>query len=108
MIQRTLVVGSETGGGCNTVLGERGGDCGHAVEVSRYTPTNDEAWVSSVTDTDTIVRVVEEHGEEIHARFGVVRLGVFLVRVYGAKPEATVTSMCSSSSRSRPSASTWS
>jgi uncharacterized protein len=37
--------------------------------------------VSAVTDRDTIISRIEEHGEEIRVEFGVVRLGVFGSRV---------------------------
>ncbi len=36
-----------------------------------------------MTDTDTIIRRIGEHGEEIRAEFGVARLGVFGSRVRG-------------------------
>lgn len=34
-------------------------------------------------DTDTMIGIIREHGEEIRVRFGVARLGVFGSRVRG-------------------------
>ena len=39
--------------------------------------------MGTMTDTDTIIRRIGEHGEEIRAEFGVARLGLFGSRVRG-------------------------
>jgi hypothetical protein len=45
--------------------------------------------VGIMTDTDTMIRRIGEHGEEIRAEYGVARLGLFGSRVRGeAKPDS--------------------
>ena len=39
--------------------------------------------MDGVTDTDTMIRSISEHGDEIRAEYGVARLGVFGSRVRG-------------------------
>lgn len=39
--------------------------------------------MGTVTDTETMIDRIREHGEEIRVEFGVARLGVFGSRVHG-------------------------
>jgi uncharacterized protein len=43
--------------------------------------------VGTVTETDTMISRIRDHGEEIRVQFGVARLGVFGSRVRGEAKE---------------------
>jgi predicted nucleotidyltransferase len=55
---------------------------GASFRTVRYTSLlAEKVQVDTVTDTDTIISRISEHGEEIRVEFGVARLGVFGSRV---------------------------